>query len=181
MIRALRPIPLVVVVAGCGATGAVTQGYQQEHTIVDAPGGRYDLLLSRENVLSSDTLVLPTAQAWKGLVETYASFGVPLQGADGEHYMIATQPFHVHVSFAGERLSRWLDCGQSLTGDNATSYLVTLRLGSLIDTSVAGRSVVRTAVSASAVSPGSGTTPVECSSRGALEKRIAALAASKSQ
>jgi hypothetical protein len=55
-----------------------------------------------------------------------------------------------------------------------------LRLGSLMDTSVAGRTVLRTAVVATAIATGTGTTPVQCSSRGSLEKRIAALVASKS-
>jgi hypothetical protein len=115
------------------------------------------------------------------LIQTYASWGVPLQGADAQQYMIATQPFRAHGTFAGERLSRWIDCGQSITGDIATSYEVTLRFGSLIDTSEAGRSIIRTAVNATAIAPGSGTTPVQCSTRGALEKRIAALALNKSQ
>jgi hypothetical protein len=35
-------------------------------------------------------------------------------------------------------------------------------------------------MTARAIAPGSGTTPVECSTRGALEKHIAALVASKS-
>jgi hypothetical protein len=159
----------------------VNQGYEREHTIVDAPGGRFDLLLTRENYLSSDTLALPAARAWRGLVQTYADFGVPLQGADAQRYMIATQPFHAHGTFAGERMSRWFDCGQSITGDIATSYEITLRFGSLIDTSDAGRSIVRTGLSATAIAPGSGTTPVECQSRGAFEKRIAALTNAKSQ
>jgi hypothetical protein len=165
----------------CASAGTASTDYQQEHVIVDAPGGRYDMLLTRDNALSSDTLALPASRAWRGLLQTYAGLGVPLQGADGQHYMIATQPFRAHGTFAGERLSRWIDCGQSLTGDNATSYEVTLRLGTLIDTSDAGRSIVRTAVNATAIAPGSGTTPVQCSTRGALEKRIAALVSAKSQ
>jgi hypothetical protein len=58
-------------------------------------------------------------------------------------------------------------------------YEITLRFGTLIDTSVTGRSILRTAVGATAVAPGSGTTPVNCNTRGALEKRIASLVLSK--
>ena len=77
-------------------------------------------------------------------------------------------------------MSRWLECGSTMTGDIATTYEITLRFGTLIDTSVAGRSIIRTSVTATAIAPGSGTTPVECSTRGALERRIAALVSSKS-
>jgi hypothetical protein len=167
--------------AACASSGVGNPGVQREHVIVDASGGRFDMLLTREQYLSSDTLAIPPARAWKGLVQTYAGFGVPLQGVDASQYMIATQYVHAHGSFAGERMSRWIDCGSTITGDAATSYEVTLRFGTLLDTSVAGRSVVRTAVNAVAIASGSGTTPVECSSRGALEKRIAALTATKSQ
>jgi len=182
MIRRRTRISVVaaaVIAVGCASTGS--QGtYQQSHVTVDGPGGRYDLLLTREQYLSSDTLTISPKQAWPALVQTYAGFGIPLQGADRKSYMIATQYVHAHASFAGERMSRWLECGSTMTGDIATVYEITLRFGTLLDTSVAGRTVVRTAVNATAVAPGSGTTPVECSSRGSLEKRIAALVASKS-
>ena len=167
---------------GCATSGSTGAGpYEQSHVIVDAPGGRYDLLLTREQYLSSDTLTVAPKAAWSALVQTYAAFGVPLQGADQSRYMIATQPFHAHSSFAGERMSRWLECGSTMTGDIATTYEITLRFGSLLDTSVVGRTIVRSAVSATAIATGTGTTPVQCSSRGALEKRIAALVVSKSQ
>lgn len=166
---------------GCASGGSGSSGaYEQSHIIVDAPGGRYDLLLTREQVLSSDTLTVAPTAAWPALVQTYAAFGVPLQGADKSRYMIATQFFHAHSSFAGERMSRWLECGSTLTGDIATTYEITLRFGSLLDTSVVGRTIVRSAVSATAIATGTGTTPVQCNSRGSLEKRIAALVASKS-
>jgi hypothetical protein len=182
MIRELRNIALLAAaaaIAGCASANTVNTGYEQRHVTVDAPGGRFDLLLTRDNELTSDTLALAPTAAWKGLVQTYAGLGAPLQGADGQHYMIATLPFHAHGNFAGERMSRWIDCGQTITGDIASSYEITLRFGTLIDTSDAGRSIVRTAFDATAISPGSGTTPVQCTSRGAFEKRIASLVASK--
>lgn len=172
---------VVLAALGCASTGASDPGpYQQSHVTVDAPGGRFDLLLTREQYLSTDTLTVSPKSAWPALVQTYAGFGVPLQGADASRRMIATKYVHVHSSFAGERLSRWLECGSSMTGDIATTYEITLRFGSMLDTSVVGRTIVRTAVFATAVATGSGTTPVQCTSRGALEKRIAALVASKS-
>lgn len=180
---ALRLAGLVVVAVtfGCASSGSSGQGpYQQSHVTIDAPGGRFDLLLTREQYLSSDTLTVSPKKAWPALVQTYASFGVPLQGADPSSYMIATQYVRAHSSFAGERLSRWLECGTTMTGDIANSYEITLRFGSVLDTSVIGRTIVRTALSATAIATGSGTTPVECSSRGSLEKRIATLVASKS-
>jgi len=172
---------LLISVSACASTGSSgASSLQQEHVSLEAPNGRFDLLLTKELYLSSDTLTVPATRAWPALLQTYAGFGLPLQGADAAGRMIATNYAHVHGSFAGERLSRWLDCGSSITGDIASNYEVTLRFGTMIDTSVAGRSILRSAVSATAIAPGSGTTPVECNSRGTFEKRIAALVASKS-
>jgi hypothetical protein len=184
MHRKLLPLAaagLAAAMVGCASAGSGSQGpYQQSHVTVDGPGGRYDLLLTREQYLSSDTLTVSTKKAWPALVQTYAGFNVPLQGADPVRYMIATQYVHAHATFAGERMSRWLECGSTMTGDIASNYEITLRFGSLLDTSVVGRTVVRTTLSATAIASGSGTTPIECTSRGSFEKRIAALVASKS-
>ena len=171
---------LILPAIGCasGRSGSTTpQG--QQHVTVDAPGGRFDFLLMREQYLSSDTLTVLPAKAWSALVQTYVGFGVPLQGADAARKVIATQSVHAHGTFAGERMSRWLECGSNITGEIATNYEITLRLGSMLDTAVAGRTIVRTSLTATAVAPGGGTTPVECSTRGALERRIAALVAAK--
>ncbi|HKW11792.1 MAG TPA: hypothetical protein VJO33_15500 [Gemmatimonadaceae bacterium] len=177
---ALVLLAITLATGGCASTGSSGGSYEQQHVTVDGPAGRVDLLLTREQYLSSDTITVPPARAWPALVQTYAGFGVPLQGADGKSRTIATQYFHAHATFAGERMSRWLDCGSTMTGEISTNYEITLRFGTLIDTSAAGRSIVRTAVTATAIAPGSGTTPVDCSTRGALERRIAALVASKS-
>jgi hypothetical protein len=171
----------VLFTAGCASAGSQSGPYQQSHITLDSPSGRFDLLLTREQYLSADTLSVSPKKAWPALVQAYAGFGVPLQGADPSSYMIATQYLHAHATFAGERMSRWLECGQSMTGDIASNYEITLRFGTLFDTSIVGRTIVRTAITASAISTGSGTTPVECNTRGALEKRIAALVASKSE
>jgi len=176
-------LSLAVISSACASAGSTIEegSYQQSHVILDAPAGRYDLLLTRDGYMSSDTLVVPTKSAWGGLLQTYAEFGVPLQGADPVARIVATQYFHAHATFAGERMSRWLECGSTLTGDIASNYEITMRFGSLIDTSVVGRSIVRTVLTATAVAPGSGTNTIECRSRGNFEKRIATLVASKSQ
>src|SRR5579885_2528658 len=103
--RVLKAVLSAAVLSTACASGgsAVEQGsYEQSHVILDAPGGRYDLLLTRDGYMSSDTLVVTPKSAWGGLLQTYAGFGVPLQGADPAARMIATQYFHAHATFAGE-------------------------------------------------------------------------------
>lgn len=181
IIRRLSVVSLGLSLLAMGCATSSTQGtYVEQHAIVDTPSGRTDLLLTRELYISSDTLTVAPSRAWSALVQTYAALGVPMQGADPAGRVVATQYFHAHSTFAGERMSRWLECGTTITGDIASNYEITLRFGTLIDTSVVGRSILRTAVSATAIAPGSGTTSVECNTKGALERHIAALVASKS-
>jgi hypothetical protein len=185
MLRELRLFTGAAVAFGsaaCASTSSAGSAYQEEHVTLNGVGNsRYDILLTHDRSLSSDTIAVPTPQAWKGLVRTYMSFGAQMEGVDGQHYMIATQPFRVHGTFAGESMSKWIDCGQSIMGDRSMTYEVTLRLGTLLDTTDAAHPIARTGMIAMAVTPGTSTAPIECGSRGTLERRIAALAASNSK
>jgi hypothetical protein len=168
-------------VAGCASGGGASPVRStQERVTFDLGAGAFDMKLFRDEVLSADTLALAPAVAWQGLVRAYASLGVPLQGANAGRRVIATQRFRGFRNFAGERLSRWLDCGSSMTGDIATTYEVTMRLATMVDTSLAARSVLLTSFTATAVATGSGTTPVHCRSLGKLEKQLAQMAREKS-
>src|SRR4051812_15424115 len=100
----------LLAVAACASAGSGVEGtYQQDRLTFESPGGQFDVLLTRQRFLSSDTITLAPARAWSALVQTYAELGIPLQGADPTNHMIATQYAHLHGSFAGERLSRWID------------------------------------------------------------------------
>src|SRR5690348_15795001 len=92
-------LALLVAALGC-ASSSNPAPYGQEHVIVDSPTGRSDLLLALEQYLSSDTLTVAAARDWPSLEQSYAAFGVPLQGADAARRVIATQYFHAHSSFA---------------------------------------------------------------------------------
>jgi hypothetical protein len=171
---------LALLAAGCASGGGASTVSSQEHVTFDLGAGVFDMKLFRDDVLSADTLALAPAVAWQGLLRAYASLGVPLQGANARQRVIATQHFRGFRNFAGERLSRWLDCGSSMTGDIATTYEVTMRLATMVDTSLATRSVLVTAFTATAVATGSGTTPVHCRSLGTFEKQLAQIAREKS-
>ena len=167
--------------ASCASrTGPSTVRMREERMILDVGGLPFDVKLFHDERLSSDTLEVAPGIAWRGLVQAYASLGVPLQGANAQGRVITTKYFRAHHDFLGERISRWLDCGSSLTGEIATTYELTMRMATMIDTSLAGRSILLTALTATAIAPGSGTTPVRCQTRGSLEKRLAVLAREKS-
>jgi hypothetical protein len=158
---------------GCATPPPPAQRTTREQISFDAGSG-FDITLLRDESVSTDTVSRAPNLTWRGLVATYASLGLPILGADAPRRIIATRHFRAHGAFAGERMSRWMDCGSSITGDIATSYEITMRLASVIDSLQTGQSVLHTAVNATAAATGGGTTPVHCRSLGGLEKRIAA-------
>lgn len=150
----------------------------REDVSVDAGGmGLIDVTLWRDESLSADTVAPAPAAAWPALMRAYAALGVPLQGADAKRRVIATRFFHAHSRFAGESLSRWLDCGSSITGDIASSYEITMRIGTRVDSLSGGGARLSSAVSAVATAVGSSSPPVHCTSRRTLEKRLAEMTA----
>ncbi len=76
-------------------------------------------------------------------------------------------------TLAGSALSRFLECGSSMTGPRADSYRVSMPLILLIEPAPEGKSTLRVALVASAQDrSGTSNAPVLCGSTGALESML---------
>jgi hypothetical protein len=153
-----------VVTASAPATISVDsqQGGTQELTVGTAP-----------NVPTADNLALPADSAWARLPRAFTAVG--LEGATpiaGER-SLSLGPVKVTRRLGGQRLSSYLNCGQSLSGPNADSHSVALTvLSKLVPNGSATR--LETLVQATATPLVSGGGMVSCNTTGALENRIAA-------
>jgi hypothetical protein len=151
---------------------------EEERVTLDAPGGSgsINLRLTHDVSGSADTVALATAPAWAALMRAYATLGIPISASDPSRHVLGAGPLRAHRKFGGMALSHALECGSSITGDNADMYEVTLRLVSEIEPAGA-QSIVRTQVAATAREVGSSNSPLRCSSKHGLEQRIARLVA----
>jgi hypothetical protein len=172
----------LALVAGCasgsGGGGSIPTARTEEERIhLDAPsGGNFTLRLTHDASGYADTVALASGPAWAALMRAYTNLGMPISASFPEKHLLGTGPFRVHRRLGGQALSQYLDCGSSITGDNADQYEVTLRVVSEIEPAGA-QSIVRTQLAATAVAVGSSNSLLHCSSKHTLERRIARLVA----
>lgn len=112
-------------------------------------------------------------EVWPLLVARYQELDITLgtinrpAGQLGNTRVVATR------QFAGQRLSRLLNCGSTATGAPvADSYRIELSLLSEVKPAGETGSLLETRLSALAHSIGTSTAPVQCRSTGALEDML---------
>jgi hypothetical protein len=93
---------------------------------------------------------------------------------------LGVQSVRMRRRLAGEAMSRALSCGSSGPGiENADAYDVFVTVMSVVQPAGEGRAVLRTWVQGSAQSVGTSGGRVQCTSTGALERRISGLVAAR--
>lgn len=130
--------------------------------------------LTRDHYVSDDVLVGERLELWRLIPDAYTAVGLPLPTVDRSSHTARLQNHVLTRSLGEERLSNFLECGNSIQGPNADTYRITLDVRTWIEPAdSAGRSVVRTQVQATGrnmVHGSAGTS--HCSSRGRLEMLI---------
>jgi len=129
-----------------------------------------------------DTLGLPLgvgaapAATFAALEQVHTEFGIVRTISDRARGEMGNLALPVRREFAGERVSRALDCGRGLGGEYADQYRLTVALLTWV-TAVPGHpdsSLVHTAlVGGGRVVDGTRAWPMQCNSLGHLEARLA--------
>jgi hypothetical protein len=115
----------------------------------------------------------PPQRAWAALVFVYDQLKIPVALRDTARHYLGNLHFTRMRSLAGQPLSRFVECGNDMTGSRADKYRVHLAILSRIDSLPDGRSRVRSAAVAGAEDVmGAAKEPIACGSTGALETRI---------
>lgn len=108
-------------------------------------------------------------RVWSLVPSVYSVLTIPVSGIDSARKRIVGT-IHARRAFRDKPVSTFLDCGQSLTGANADSYSVAMRLTTQVEPAGPGSSRVRTLVDAAGTSSAGAT--IRCSSTGTLESNI---------
>jgi hypothetical protein len=173
-------VAALAVVSACvsaGSGGIPSARTEEERINLDAPGGgNINLRLTHDASASEDIVPLASGPAWAALMRAYATLGIPITASEPNKRLLGSGPVRAHRKFAGQSLSQSLDCGSSITGDNADMYEVTMRLVSQIEPA-GDSSIVRTQIAATATAVGSSNSALHCTSKRTLEKKIARLVA----
>jgi hypothetical protein len=169
---------LTVVLMGCasGQGNGLPEGVERGRTIVETPAGQYDVTTFRVPDIASRAVSVSLGQAWSALPAAYEKLGLSLETANAASHLAGTGFVTVHRSLAGTPLSKYMVCGYSALGiPSANVYAVLLRVRTQLSETTDGKTLVRTLLEATAHEEGSSTDPVECSTTGTLERRLAEL------
>lgn len=164
--------------AACSQATSTRSSRDERVTEVSGPGvpgnpAGSEQFRYRADVQSNDVpMTLPLDAAWARVSQAYAALKLPVTTIDSTRHLIGAQNAVVRNRLAGDRLSRWLSCGDTPIGmPRADSYVVYLTMLTEVRP-VGSASAARTIVTAKA-EPSDGTTSgVQCSSTGALEQRL---------
>lgn len=123
-----------------------------------------------------DTLSGSPGDLFSLLPEVYNDLGVPISSVNAEAHALGALEVRARGDFAGERISRWLDCGTSITGDIADQrevYVTALAQVEALE-EAPGVSGISVHVTGYAVPSGASGNRTRCRTRGRLERDIIA-------
>lgn len=126
-----------------------------------------------EDLSVSDTLGFKPAAIFAALQTVYDKLKVKMDLLNAPGLQLGNPSFFNRGSFAGRRMSAYLNCGNGFTGPHADNYRVYLSLISFVDPLARDSSLVRTLFVGQAVNVTEGNRPIqECTTTGELEKRM---------
>jgi hypothetical protein len=115
----------------------------------------------------------PFQRVYLAAVLAFEGLKIPLETRDSVAGRVGNLNLTQSRRLAGSNLSRFLDCGSTMTGLRADSYRIEMPLIVLLDRAGQAKTRVRVGLVASARDmSGTSTEPVLCLSTGVLEARI---------
>ena len=109
------------------------------------------------------------------LESTFAELKIPIETRNPKAGLLHNLNAEVTRRLGNEPLSRYLDCGRGFSGNNADVYRISLAVSAWIEPATGEPQRLLVAVAASGRDPsGSHSAYAACTSRGALEQRVAA-------
>jgi len=125
-----------------------------------------------------------TNEVYHATSEAYKALKISIDMVDSLGGQIGSTGFNQTGSFAGNRMSAWVRCGEGMTGPNADTWRVSMAILSGVERVNKDTTRVRTVVVASARNmTGGASPPIMCATSGRLEEKInlqvQALAAGK--
>jgi hypothetical protein len=177
----MRRAFLLLLVCGCASAGTPsTEVTSRQPTIlVDPQAGT---LLGERPRAESATIAVPPAAVWAAAKKVYGALGIPLTIDDPAGHQLGNPNFYASRQFAGQPMTKLVDCGNGMTGQKAATYRIYMSLITVVQSDGGSGSLVHTTFAALGQDVSEGSTDrIACGSKGALEQlvldRIAATAA----
>ncbi len=163
-----------VVVGACAYSGPATTSLEfAKVTRVEHGGQPVEILQDPEGV--ARLVAAPVDSVWLVLAEVYDRMGISVARSNRGQWELGHPGFRAR-RIEGKRLSRYLNCGRSISGPLADQYSVTLSVLTRLTAAEGGTMVVTTVVGAAKSRMASSGGAVPCRSQsGKLELRLVEL------
>ena len=113
------------------------------------------------------------ARAFAAMDSVFGDLKVPTGVRDPAVLQVGNLEYVKRGSFAGRRMSAWLDCGSNMSGPRADNYRIELGMVAFITAVGRESSIMRMAVIGTALDVGEAARPtIPCYTTGALERRM---------
>jgi hypothetical protein len=161
--------------SACASSGLAPAPTRPVETVrvAGAGTGAINVRAAETEVARPKTLAMNVDRVWSALPAVYESLGIPVAELNQGSRTIGNPGLRVRGRLGDTRLSRYLDCGAAQGGPNAETYNVTLSVLTSVQAQGEAATAVLTDVQASARPVSLAGEPVRCSTKGALENRIA--------
>jgi len=173
-VRAYQPaaaLAALVTLAACATTPNPVPS-PEERVLATTEAG---VVRSHENLAADSVLNASPAAALAALEAAYTELGIEVKFRDNATGQLGNKRFSKVRDLAGVRMSKYVGCGFAETGPVADNYRVTMSLVSRV-TPIGSGSRVDTQLTAYAEDMGSSKGTLSCTTLGALEQRVHALA-----
>lgn len=175
--RTLSCILVAGLLAGCGS-GAGTQrssAAELKPRRAVQTGGDYTLDLPAEEGVYTVEIAGTPAAVIDQVTKVYEELGIPIGMLQTSTYSVGNTDFKARRQIGKIAMTRIVDCGHGVTGPRAQSDNITFDLRTQVKAISADRVVLETRLSAIAQSTqGTSSNVVSCSTKGELERQIAA-------
>lgn len=166
-----------VVLAGCasGGSGVTSAPAAVEQTTrITSDAGTAELRTTRSDPTATFAIAAPPERVFRALSTVYQDLGLKVNVLDTQGHRIGIENGRIRRQLGGERLSRYLECGERLGGRVAETDDITFTLLTQV-TADGANSTLRTLVDATARPIGVSGNPITCATTGSLEERIVAM------
>lgn len=160
-------VGLVIAVIGC-ATAPAIPPTQTDRVVVTT---ETQILRGSEGAVMSVVVKAPPTKVLVALLSAYSDLGIEVRLYDPSAGQVGNRDFSSVHRLAGERLSKFVSCGQILMGQAADSYRVTMSMVSQV-TPRGGETTLETWLTASARDLATSSSSASCVSTGALETKL---------
>ena len=165
------------VLAACASSGQPLDTAPREATTsveTYSEAGTISMRTTRSDPTASFAIAAPPDRVFRVLTTVYEDLGLKVNVLDTQGRRIGVESGRIRRQLGGERLSRYIECGERLGGRVAETDDITFTLLTQV-TADGQNSTLRTLVDATARPIGVSGNPITCATTGNLEERVVAL------